>query len=76
MNYADTTDQKEPVVKNKFVTSAVIPSASRPLHLPGEIRRNDARIARIRSLRGKYAYIETSSEAFALRKREELRAED
>jgi broad specificity phosphatase PhoE len=51
-------------------------SPSRPDRLPGKMRMcREERLARIRAVKGKYASVLTSSEAFAQRKREEIELE-
>lgn len=59
------------------------PTLSRPLHMPGELQGEQhgnrqqltERQRKIRALRGKYAHIPTSSEAFALSKKQEIERE-
>jgi len=64
-----------PILTASLTENGVLNSffISRPERLIGElIYKEIIRRARIRSLRGKYAFVRTSSEAFALRKQEEI----
>jgi hypothetical protein len=58
------------------------PTSSRASHLPGEVHsysHNEKRLSHrqvvIRSIRGKYAHVATSSDAFAKRKQQEIERE-
>lgn len=67
-----------PILMNCLTENGVLNSfaISRPERLIGELHyREGVRQARVRSLRGKYAFVPTSSEAFALRKQEEINRE-
>ena len=50
-------------------------TSSRCATIPGELRYTE-RVMKIKSLRGKYAFVPTSSEKFALEKRREIERED
>lgn len=67
-----------PLLMNCLMENGVLNSSSvsHPERLIGELRyRKALRRAKVRSLRGKYAFVPTSSESFALRKQEEIRQE-
>lgn len=65
--------QPAPVIANGIGSNL---AASRPNRLPYERQSlRELRLARVRSIQGKYAHVPTSSEEFARRKWEELQQE-
>jgi hypothetical protein len=67
-----------PILMNYITERGVLNSfsISRPERLIGELNYREAiRQAKVRSLRGKYAFVPTSSEVFALRKQAEIQRE-